>query len=225
MNKRRVLLAALGLVVVCTWSNAATITAKAWLAKGLISKAWHHTLLSSEAGQKPWPWADTWPVAVLRHPYSPDLLYVLEGGFGSALAFGPGHIIASAMPGESGVSVIAGHRDTHFDFLQQLQPGNRLQLQDAHSQWHTYVVASTHIVDSREGEWALPEGAQELHLITCYPFDAVAPGGPMRYVVVARKAQAEVANRQYSEALVPEGLNDSDKNLHNRLLSFQTFGL
>ena len=27
-----------------------------------------------------------------------------------------------------------------------------------------------------------------LSLVTCYPFDATDPGGPMRYVVTARKA-------------------------------------
>lgn len=218
MSWRKGVIAILTLVVVSTWGNAATITAKAWLAKGLISKAWHSTLASAEPGHKPWPWADTWPVAVLRHPYSPDLLYVLEGGFGSALAFGPGHIIASAMPGEGGASVIAGHRDTHFDFLQQLKAGNRLELQDAHSQWHTYVVASTHIVDSREGEWALPEGTEELHLITCYPFDAAVPGGPLRYVVVAHKAEVAQPDQQRPTALALEGLNGSDKNRHNRRL-------
>lgn len=223
MSWRNGTIAAILLVAACAWGNAATITAKAWLAKGLISTAWQSTLVKGQLGHKPWPWADTWPIAVLRHPFSPDHLYVLEGSFGSSLAFGPGHVIATAMPGEDNASVIAGHRDTHFAFLQQLQPGNRLELQDAHGQWHDYAVTTTHIVDSRTGEWRLPEGSAELHLITCYPFDAVVPGGPLRYIVVAHKTEASGDKQQKPMELVMEGLNGSGKNRHNERL--QTFDL
>lgn len=221
MAWRRVIVVVLLLLTVGAWGNAAAITAKAWLAKGLISQAWRSTLAEAAAGHKPWPWADTWPIAVLRHPLSEDHLYVLEGGFGSTLAFGPGHVIATAMPGGDDASVIAGHRDTHFAFLQQLQKGHRLELQDAHGQWHYYEVASMHVVDSREGEWALPERGAQLHLITCYPFDAVTPGGPLRYVVVAHKMDMAEHNPQNSVALAAEGLNDSDKNRHNARVNIE----
>lgn len=197
-----------------SFANAALISAKAWLAEGLIHSAWQSTLRQAQPGHKPWPWADTWPVAVLRHPYAADHLYVLEGSFGSALAFGPGHVVATAMPGEDDTAVIAGHRDTHFQFLQKLRRGDTLELQDPQGGWHRYGVTASHIVDSREGEWLLPEGQGELHLITCYPFDAVVPGGPLRYVVVAHKMDGAKAPVQ----LALEGLNAGDKNRHNERL-------
>lgn len=31
-------------------------------------------------------------------------------------------------------------------------------------------------------------GTERLTLLTCYPFDALRPGGPLRYVVIARRA-------------------------------------
>lgn len=213
MSVHRGVIAAALLLATCAWGNAAYIAAKAWLAQGLVYRAWQSTLASAELGHKPWPWADTWPVAVLRHPFSRDYLYVLEGGFGSSLAFGPGHIVATAMPGEDDTSVVAGHRDTHFAFLQHLQLGTKLELQDAHGQWHDYVVAATHVVDSREGDWLVPGGAQ-LHLITCYPFDALLPGGPLRYVVVAERI---APIERHSEQTLA-GLNASAKNRHNRRL-------
>ena len=37
-------------------------------------------------------------------------------------------------------------------------------------------------------------GLDELTLVTCWPFDAVAPGGPLRYVVVA-EADGESGRR------------------------------
>jgi sortase A len=30
-----------------------------------------------------------------------------------------------------------------------------------------------------------------LILVTCYPFDAIVPGGPLRYVVYARKVEGK----------------------------------
>lgn len=211
---RRLAVVATLLIALASFANAASISAKAWLAQGLIRWAWQATLEQARPGHKPWPWADTWPVAVLRHPYAADHLYVLEGGFGAALAFGPGHVVATAMPGEDETTVIAGHRDTHFRFVERLQRGDMLELQDSRGQWHHYGVASMHIVDSREGAWLLPEGEEELHLITCYPFDAVAPGGPLRYVVIARKlVETEVPSQ-----LAALGLNADDENRHNERL-------
>lgn len=105
--------------------------------------------------------------------------------------------------------VIAGHH-THFGFLQQLQRDDRLELQDAQGRWHRYDLSASHIVDSREGKG----GQGELHLMTCYPFDAVVPGGSLRYVVVAHKIEAAEEPGQ----LALEGLNAGDKNRHNERL-------
>ena len=45
------------------------IQAKAELAQVLLERAWEKTL-AGEARARPWPWADTWPVARLRIPSS-----------------------------------------------------------------------------------------------------------------------------------------------------------
>ena len=79
----------------------------------------------------PWPWADTWPVARLKSASREVDLIVLAGGSGRTLAFGPGHLSASAMPGEIGNTVIAGHRDTHFRFLRGVEKGELLSIESA----------------------------------------------------------------------------------------------
>ena len=67
----------------------------------LLEKAWTRTL-QGENQVKPWPWADTWPVARLQLPkYGIDLI-VLSGASGRTLAFGPGHVSTSAQPGTKG---------------------------------------------------------------------------------------------------------------------------
>jgi sortase A len=42
------------------------------------------------------------------------------------------------------------------------------------------------VVDSRRSSLLLDTEQSVLSLVTCYPFDAPEPGGPMRYVVTAR---------------------------------------
>jgi sortase A len=46
-------------------------------------------------------------------------------------------------------------------------------------------VETLEVIDSREFELVLEPGMARLSLVTCYPFDAAAAGGPLRYVVTA----------------------------------------
>ena len=167
------------------FGQGAYIPAKAWLAQELMARAWHR----ASAGQErpaPWPWADTWPVARLSAKGGEVELIVLEGGSGRTLAFGPGHLSISALPGESGNSVIAGHRDTHFQFLQYLRPGESIEVERPGGKRHLYQVTAVDVVDSRRGSLVLDTEEPMMSLVTCYPFDALRAGGPLRYVVSAR---------------------------------------
>jgi sortase A len=165
--------------------QGAYIPAKAWLAQELMLRAWTR-MLSGETRVTPWPWADTWPVARLTAKSGDVDLIVLAGGSGRTLAFGPGHLSASAMPGEVGNAVIAGHRDTHFQFLKDVQEGEILKLESSRGIEHSYKVIGVDIVDSRQGTLLLDTDDALLSLVTCYPFDAIDVGGPLRYVVTAR---------------------------------------
>jgi sortase A len=166
-------------------AGAGMIKAKAWLAPVLIEQAWQDTLTAGHVGVRPWPWADTWPVARLRAPGQGVDLLVLAGDSGNALAFGPGHASASVAPGSPGLAVIGGHRDTHFAFLQALELGDTLQLQLPGGELRQYSVDSRHVVNAQRESLTPDENREELMLVTCYPFDAVFAGGPLRYVVTA----------------------------------------
>jgi len=166
--------------------QGAYIPAKAWLAQELMQRAWLR-VSSGEDRATPWPWADTWPVARLTAKSHGVDLIVLAGGSGRTLAFGPGHLGASAMPGETGNMIIAGHRDTHFAFLRAVVPGDRIQIESFSGATTVYEVTGLDVVDSRKGSLVLDTDAAMLTLVTCYPFDAIEPGGPLRYVVTARR--------------------------------------
>jgi len=182
-----------GLVVACLlcfgfWQlgQGAYIPAKAWLAQELLQRAWLRAGRDVER-PAPWPWADTWPVARLFAKEGDVDLIILAGGSGRTLAFGPGHLSASAMPGETGNAVIAGHRDTHFQFLKDVRPGEVLRIESVQGRQTLYEVTAAEIVDSRKGSLLLDVDTAMLSLVTCYPFDARQAGGPLRYVVTARK--------------------------------------
>lgn len=160
------------------------ILAKAQVAQVLLARAWGATR-EGESAVKPWPWADTWPVARLSVPRLGVEQVVLAGGHGEAMAFGPGHLGGSAAPGSAGNVVLAGHRDTHFRFLRGLEPGDEVLIEAADRTVRRYRVEETAVVDHRDRRplaWTLEP---TLTLVTCYPFDAVVPGGPLRYVVRA----------------------------------------
>ena len=178
------------LLILCMWQwgQAGWIYAKAQLAQYLINKAWQTSLVNQQS-QPPWDWADTWPVARLQAPDLNVDLAVLAGADGSALAFGPGHLAGTALPG-AGASVIGGHRDTHFSFLQDLQAGDRLRVQDQRGHWHLYRVTHLQVVDSSATPLLLDHHQEQITLVTCYPFKQLRTGGPWRYLVTASKVAA-----------------------------------
>ncbi len=160
------------------------IPAKARLAQHLLHRAWARTL-AGESEVKPWPWADTWPVARLRVPGHGVDLIVLAGVSGRTLAFAPGHAPASAVPGEPGTAIVTGHRDTHFRFLEHVKPGDEVLLEVPGRPPSRFRVRQVSVVDSRTAVIASAAPSAGLVLLTCYPFHALAPGGPLRYAVVA----------------------------------------
>lgn len=159
--------------------------AKAALAQLLLRHAWASARAGDERA-RPWPWADTWPVARLVSPERRVDLIVLEGATGSTTAFGPGRIEGTARPGEAGNLGLAGHRDTHFAFLRDVEPGDALWLELPSGVQQRYEVSRSKILDKSEVDVLEAEG-EWLTLVTCYPFDAPVPGGPLRYVVQARR--------------------------------------
>ncbi len=53
-----------------------------------------------------------------------------------------------------------------------------------------FQVNDINIIDVNKQDISLDDHHAALKLITCYPFDALVAGGPLRYVVTAEKYQA-----------------------------------
>ena len=202
-----IILVALALLV-----NASYIHIKAAVGQYLIHSSWQQTIVSG-VPDKPWSWADTWPVAQLQVSELGIDQIVLAGDSGQSLAFGPGHNNASAMPGEPGVAIISGHRDTHFHFLQQLQPGQVIVVNNSGGDTVLYRVTATEVFDTRAGALRLAgrdaefnnragyEQVRSLLLVTCWPFDGVQANTPWRYLVAA-EAVVDVARESASRGVI-----------------------
>ena len=169
-------------------SHGLYLQAKALLAQVLLERAWRVTVASGR-DVKPWPWADTWPVARLQVPRLGRSAIVLSAAGGEALAFAPAHVAGSALPGQRGTSVIAGHRDTHFRFLRELAPGDEIELTTARGERHRFRVTRSAIVHAAASGIEADDGdSPRLALVTCWPFDAFQGGSRLRYVVFAESA-------------------------------------
>ncbi|MBL1430313.1 MAG: class GN sortase [Robiginitomaculum sp.] len=184
------LLVILGLVLVL---QASFTTAKAELSQVLLQQAWAKTSTTTPI-VKPWPWADTWPVAKITAPRLGKSNIVLAEAGGEALAFGPSLLNASGSPRTGEQVLIAAHRNTHFTWLKDLKTGDTLLLQNKDLIQAEYQVVGMQIVKFDDSGIEVDPTDNRLALITCYPFDAKL-NGPLRYIVWAEPIMSEVPNK------------------------------
>ena len=158
------------------------LEAKAVIAGHLIDRVLA-THLRDGRPHRPWAWADMHPIAVLECGRLGVRRAVLRGATGESMAFGAGHIDGTALPNGRGHSVLAGHRDRAFAFLEELGHGDTLRLRTA-SGARDYVVDGIRIVNAADTGVIEPTPEDRLTLLTCYPFGSLRPSR-LRYVVTA----------------------------------------
>ena len=94
-----------------------------------------------------------------------------------------GHLPGTALPGEGGNVVLAGHRDSFFRGLRNAARGQEITLTTPQGDF-VYRIDGLRIVGPRDVEVIAPTDDERLTLITCYPFDYVGPA-PRRLIVTA----------------------------------------
>lgn len=176
--------ATLSLIAILLMANGGWVWAKAQVAQYLLLQSWKATRQAGDSAKpvKPWPWADTHPIAQLRVPQLEVDQLVLAGNSGRTLAFGPGLIRVPERHGKGTLTLISGHRDTHFRFLKDLEPGTAVSLETTSGR-KLYRVTGQEVIDINDGPLLITADASPLVLVTCYPFDTLEPGGPLRLIV------------------------------------------
>ena len=111
---------------------------------------------------------------------------ILEGTDDGTLQRAVGHIPGTALPGQAGNVAIAGHRDTFFRPLRNIQKDDEITLTTLNGTYR-YRVDSTKIVEPEEIGVLYDSGDAILTLVTCYPFNFVG-SAPQRFIVRAHRS-------------------------------------
>jgi sortase A len=108
---------------------------------------------------------------------------IRAGSDARTLRLAVGHIPGTALPGEMGNIGLAGHRDTFFRRLRDIEPDDEIRIVTAEGAF-TFRVRETNVVRPRD-TWVLnPTPDATLTLVTCYPFTYVG-SAPKRFIVRA----------------------------------------
>ncbi|GAA5213267.1 class GN sortase [Corallincola platygyrae] len=175
--------------------DGAWIKAKAVVAQWLIASSWQSETSESRTDYRvsslPWPWADTWPMAKLEVPHLNITQYVMAGLDGESLAFGPG---MDPLSTEDSGLLLAGHKDTHFDYLQRLSPGDKVHVTLKNREPWEFEVTATAVVELTPQVRNIVVKENQLALVTCYPFGIEQSDPNKRYLVLAERRQRELAS-------------------------------
>jgi sortase A len=178
---RRALAALLVLAGLGLSAQAAWVPVKAALAQALLEWAFARTL-SQGRPVKPWPWADTEPVA--RLAVAGRSFVVLRGGSGQALAFGPGQLDGTPEAGAPGTTIFAAHRDTQFAVLGRLAPGDPVAVTRRDGRLVRFRVTGLRVAPWDASGIDPRAPGRRLALVTCWPLVALR-SGPLRLIVEA----------------------------------------
>jgi sortase A len=94
-----------------------------------------------------------------------------------------GHVPDTALPGQPGNVVIAGHRDTFFRDLRKITKNDEILLKTFQGPIR-YVIDFSEVVGPNDTEVLEPSSDSILTLVTCYPFHYVGDA-PKRFIVRA----------------------------------------
>lgn len=121
---------------------------------------------------------------------------VEEGDDDETLSHAVGHIPGTALPGTAGNIGIAGHRDSFFRGLENLQRGDEIDL-DTLRESLRYRVEEITVVEPQNTLALAPTRENILTLVTCFPFHYIGPA-PRRYIVRALQIPRPLTNARRS---------------------------
>lgn len=132
----------------------------------------------------------------LRIPRLNVAAMVREGADSGTLRKAIGHIPGTALPGKTGNVALAGHRDTFFRALRNIEKDDAIDFETDTGTFR-YEVESTKIVSPRDVSVLSASNGRTLTLVTCYPFYYVG-SAPKRFIV--RAVQVKSDGRQQASA-------------------------
>ena len=158
---------------------------KAIIGQHYLEVAWKESLKANKLS-KPWRSADFYMIGELTVPKLKISRVILNSASGEAMAWGIGRVDNAQTSSKSQPIILAGHRDSHMQFMSKLNIGDKIELMMSDGIIKTYIISGTEV--SNKPEVALSpvsSDRESLILTTCWPFNAIK-SGEQRYLIFAQ---------------------------------------
>ena len=165
-------------------AKASFMPIKAIIGQHYLEAAWHESLRNNKLS-KPWRSADFYMIGELKVPRLKISRVILNSVSGEAMSWGIGRVpnISSSLNNQP--IVLAGHRDSHMQFMSQLNAGDKIELIMSDGVMKTFMISKMDVIDNPELIMSSINSENEsLILTTCWPFNA-SKSSQQRYIVRA----------------------------------------
>ena len=175
----------LGLVGI---TKASLMPIKAIIGQHYLEVAWKESLKSNKLS-KPWKSADFYMIGELKVPKLKVSRVILNSVSGEAMAWSIGRVTNLGNAIDKQPIILAGHRDSHMQFMSELNIGDKIELTMSDGVLTTYIISGTEVSDKPEVALSsVTLGSESLILTTCWPFNAMK-SGDQRYLIFAEETR------------------------------------
>ena len=166
-------------------AKASFMPIKAIIGQHYLEVAWIESLKNNKLS-KPWRSADFFVVGELKVPRLKITRVILNSVSGEAMSWGIGLVTNIGTLSGNKPIILAGHRDSHMQFMSELKVGDKIELMMSDGLVKSYVISKTEVSNKPEMSLlAISSNTGNLILTTCWPFDAIQ-SGDQRYLIFAR---------------------------------------
>lgn len=179
----------LGLVGI---TKAGLMPIKAIIGQHYLEVAWKESLKNNKLS-KPWKSADFYMIGELKVPKLKVSRVILNSVSGEAMAWSIGRVANFNHALDKQPIILAGHRDSHMQFMSELNVGDKIELTMSDGVLKTYIISGTEVSDKPEVALSpVTLGSESLILTTCWPFNAMQ-SGDQRYLIFADKVNVSAS--------------------------------
>jgi sortase A len=165
---------------------------KAIIGQHYLEVAWKESLKSNKLS-KPWKSADFYMIGELKVPKLKVSRVILNSVSGEAMAWSIGRVTNLNHALDKQPIILAGHRDSHMQFMSKLNIGDKIELTMSDGLMTTYIISGTEVSDKPEVALSpVTLGSESLILTTCWPFNAMK-SGDQRYLIFADKVNVSAS--------------------------------
>jgi len=165
-------------------AKASIMPIKAIIGQHYLEVAWKESLKNNKLS-KPWKSADFYMIGELIVPKLKISRVILNSVSGEALAWSIGRVTNLVSSSKNEPIILAGHRDSHMQFMSKLKIGDKIELMMTDGVLKTYEISQLEVTDKPELKLLSNSiNSDSLILTTCWPFQSIK-NGQKRYLIFA----------------------------------------